>query len=121
MMDTYAAYRLTTVERTPTRQGRDAKLAAADTEAATAVRLHQQAAGIALPPLRTAAVAFADGIARTAQAQRDDAERPPELDPFDALLPEIDPGELAASNDLYAAAHIMLTACPAVPAPVGLT
>lgn len=120
MMNTYAQYRLTTVERSPGRQDRDALLAAADTEAAAAARLREQADAITLPPLRTAAIAFADGIARSAQAQRDDAERPPELDPFDALLPEVDPSELAASDTLYSAAHIMLTACPGVPAPVGL-
>jgi hypothetical protein len=102
-----------------TGMGKREELVAA-AEAETADRLHKQARGIRLPELRTAAVTFADTVASSAQAQLDDAEQPPELDPLDTALPELDPGELRAADRSSAAVHVLLVACPSAPHPVGI-
>ena len=78
----------------------------------------RDARGIRLPELRTAAVTFADTVASSAQAQLDDAEQPPELDPFETALPELDRGELQATEKSSAAVHVLLVACPSAPQPV---
>ena len=96
-------------------------LAAAGAEAETADTLHSQARDIALPALHAAAIVFADGVASSARTQRDDLQRPPELEPFDPVLPQLAPGELEAGELLSAAATVMLIACPSTPRPVGIT
>jgi hypothetical protein len=98
----------------------DDLIVAADAEARTAQTLHGQARGIGLPELRAAAVSFADGVARSARVQRDEAGRPADLDPFIPILPEMNPGELKDADTFFDAAHIMLIACPSAPRPIGI-
>ena len=122
MMATYSAFQDEMAPRLAAgAHDSDALLAIADAEADTARRLHRQARDVTLPALRRAAVAFADGVARAAETERTDAERPAELDPFQAILPAVDPDELAADNMLFSSAHVLLTACPAAPRPYGLS
>lgn len=92
----------------------------ADAEAATANTLHEMARHLDRPELRVAADAFADAVASSAQAQLDAAQQLPELDPFDAVLPEMNPDELRAGETFTASAHILLVACPSAPHPIGL-
>jgi hypothetical protein len=122
MMTVYSEFQVKTAPRARSASGDDEDAAAvADAEAETAQRLHLLATDIELPPLRRAALGFADAVARSAQTQRDDAERPAELDPFQAILPVIDPGEMAADDAYFSSAHILLTACPSAPRPYGLS
>jgi len=100
---------------------RDSLLAVADAEARTGATLHRQAAQITLPRLRTAAAAFAEGVAQSARDQRADIETPDELEPFQAALPELDAAQLKDAETFFASAHILLSACPAAPHPIGLT
>ena len=121
MMATYSAFQDETASRVAAGAGGpDELLAIADAEADTARRLHRQARDVMLPALRRAAVAFADGVARAAETERADAERPAELDPFQAILPAVDPDVLAADDLLFSSAHVLLTACPAAHRPYGL-
>jgi hypothetical protein len=110
MMRTYSAFQATnanTEER-------------AQAEAATADTLHEMARGIERTELSVAANAFADAVASSAQAQLDATQQMPSLDPFDAVLPAVDPAELQAGEAFTASAHILLVACPSTPHPVGL-
>ena len=121
MMRTYREFQAATA---PTllagTSGHDDLIVAADAEARTAQTLRRQARGIDQPQLRAAAVSFADGVAHSAQVQRDDANRPVDLDPFIPILPEMDPGELKDADSFYDAAHILLIACPSAPRPIGI-
>lgn len=92
----------------------------AETEAATANALHEMARDIERTELSVAANAFADAVASSAQAQLDATQQVPALDPFDAVLPAVDPAELRAGEAFTASAHILLVACPSAPHPVGL-
>lgn len=122
MMATYSAFQDEMAPRVAAgADDPDGLLAIADAEADTARRLHRQARGITLPALQRAAVAFADGVARAAETERADAKRPAELDPFQAILPAVDPDVLAADDMLFSSAHVLLTACPAAPRPYGLS
>jgi hypothetical protein len=121
MMRTYSDFQAANAPTLLTGMGeREELVAAAEAEAETADTLHKQARGIRLPQLRAAAVAFADTVASSAQAQLDDAEQPPELDPLDTALPELDPGELRDAEKSSAATHVLLVACPSAPHPVGI-
>jgi hypothetical protein len=121
MMRTYSEFQAANAPTLLTGMGkREELVAAAEAEAETAETLHKQAGGIRLSELRTAAVTFADTVASSAQAQLDDAEQPPELDPLDTALPELDPGELRAAEKSSAAVHLLLVACPSAPHPVGI-
>ncbi|MET0700322.1 MAG: hypothetical protein ABWY93_11690 [Mycobacterium sp.] len=119
MMHTYSDFQAATAQSGPNEP--QAQAAAADGEAQTADTLHRQAREIALPELRTAAVAFAEAVASSAQAQLDSAAMPAELDPFDAVLPSVDPAELAAGERFSAAVHVLLVACPSAPRPIGMS
>jgi hypothetical protein len=121
MMRTYSQFQAANAPTLSTGIGqREELVAVAEAEAETADTLHRQAAGIRLPELRTAAVAFADTVASSAQAQLDDAEQPPELDPFGTAMPELDPAELAAGGNLTASVHVLLVACPSAQHPAGI-
>jgi hypothetical protein len=118
MMRTYSAFQ----SANPPVPGAAADArAVAKAEAATADTLHRQARAIERPELHTAADSFADAVASSAQAQLDAATQIPELDPFDAVLPEVDPAELQAGDIFTASAHLMLVACPSAPHPAGLS
>jgi hypothetical protein len=122
MMRTYSDFQAAAAPTGQTGMGeREQQVAAAEAEAETADTLHRQARDIALPELRTAAVTFADTVASSAEAQLDSVAMPMELDPFDAVLPSVDPAELAAGERFSAAAHVLLVACPSAPRPVGMS
>jgi hypothetical protein len=122
MMATYTDFQAATAPAASTGMTEQEDLvASAEAESEAAETLHRQARDIRLPELRSAAVTFADTVASSAEAQLDAAARPEELDPFDAVLPEVDPAELRAGEKFTAAAHILLVACPAVPHPFGMS
>lgn len=122
MMATYSAFQDATVSRVAAgTDDPDELLAIADAEADTARRLQRLARDVTLPALRRAAVAFADGVAHAAETERADAQRPAELDPFQAILPAVDPEVLAANDMLFSSAHVLLAACPAARRPYGLS
>lgn len=122
MMRTYSDFRAATASTELTGMSeRDELVAAAEAEAQTADTLHRQARDIERPELRSAAVTFADSVASSAEAELDSAELPPELDPFDAVLPVINPDELEAGANFSGAVHVLLVACPAAQRPVGMS
>jgi hypothetical protein len=122
MMGTYVDFQNQTAPRA--RSGPDTvedAVAVADAQAATARRLQRLAGEIELPALRARAGDFADALAQAARTERERADRPDELDPFEAILPQVDPGQLANDDMLFSSAHVLLTACPSAPRPYGLS
>ncbi|MBI3215135.1 MAG: hypothetical protein HYZ38_15005 [Mycobacterium sp.] len=122
MMDTYSGFQTeSSAVLVAAAPEKDNLLAVSEAEARTGRTLHEQAHAIAGPVLRRAAMTFADGVSQSADEQRADALQPPELDPFEAALPELDAHHLQAADSFFGAAHVLLAACPTVPRPVGLS
>jgi hypothetical protein len=100
-------------------RGVEDQLAAADAEARTAEDLRRMSVQISSAPLRVQATLFADAAAMFAENARNDAQRPPELDPFLATLPGLDPEDVRASDTFFDAAWVMVAACPSAQPPRG--